>query len=90
MKDVERVKGDAEADAMLACAVQWVMHEEVEKVIQKYARLVPTAYGDQFVDYLYETKFIPDKVLTDNEAGSPILYGDEAYREYVREVMGVK
>lgn len=90
MSDVELVKGDSEADAMLLCAVQWVMHDEIKKVIEKFARLVPPSKGNQFIDYLFETKFIPDRCVTDNEAGSPDLYGDEAYREYVREVMGVK
>jgi hypothetical protein len=90
MNDIKLVKGDREADAMLTCAVQNVMRQEIMQVIQKYARLVPESMGDQFVDYLYETQFIPDKVLTDNTAGSPDLFGDEAYDQYVRKVMEVK
>lgn len=89
MNDVELVKGDDEADAMLLVAVKNVMRGEITMVIQKYARLVPPDLGEQFVDYLYETQFIPDKIVTDNETGSPDLYGDEAYDEYVRKVMGV-
>ena len=89
MKDVELVKGDSEAGDMLLVAVKNVMFEEIETVIQKYARLVPPDLGEQFVDYLYETRFIPDKIVTDNDAGSPNLYGDAAYEDYVRNVMGV-
>lgn len=91
MKDVELVKGDDEADAMTACAVMHVMHEEIEKVIDKFARLVPPGFEDQFIDYLYERTFLPSKLgLGDDHNGSPNLMGDDAYREYVREVMGVK
>jgi hypothetical protein len=89
MDDVILVKGDDEADAMLLCAVQWVMHEEVEKLIEKFGRLVPPHLGDQFVDYIFEAKYVPTRLTTDNEAGSPDLRGDEAYRDYVRKVMGV-
>jgi hypothetical protein len=91
MKDVELVRGDDEADAMLACAVMYVMHEEIVKVIDKFARLVPPGFEDEFIDYLYERTFLPSKPgLGEGHDGSPDLMGDEAYREYVRKVMEVK
>lgn len=89
MDGVKLIKGDSEADAMLLGAVENVMRQEIFGIIQKYARLVPPELGDQFLDYLYETTFVPDALFTDNTAGSPDLFGEKAYEEYVRNVMGV-
>lgn len=89
MDDVNLVKGDDECDAMLLSAVQWVMHEEIEKLIEKFGKLVPPHLGDQFVDYIFEAKYIPMRLTTDNDAGSPDLMGDGAYQNYVRKVMEV-
>ncbi len=90
MDDVKLVKGDSEADAMLLHAVQWVMHEEIEKVVNKFARLVPTEMGERFIDYLCEGNFLPTGISFGHKyEGSPDLMGDEAYRDYVRKVMEV-
>lgn len=93
MKDVEMVKGDEESDSMLLCAVQSVMREQVDLLIRKFAELVPPDKGEQFIDYVAEACFVPyrwGQLFKREYTGSPNLWGDEAYREYVREVMGVK
>ena len=91
MDEVNLVRGNSECDALLLCAVQWVMHEEIENVVNRFFSLIPPELHEQFVDYVCERTFLPTKMcLGDRYEGSPDLMGDEAYRDYVRKVMEVK
>lgn len=81
------INDDEEADAMFLGAVQCSLWDAIKAAISKHCSILPARLAPDMEDWVSEQNFTMgmSRRSYSKDDGSPDLFGDQAYRDYVKE-----